>query len=282
MHTVPVLTSRRPVPWLRTRCEFRGCDTGVMWNPDVYLAFADHRGRPFFDLLSRVGADNPRRVVDLGCGPGNLTVTLAQRWPNAVVEAWDSSPEMVDAARERGVDAHVGDVRTWTPQADTDVVVTNATLQWVPEHAELLVRWAGQLTAGSWIAMQVPGNFDAPSHRAVRDLARRDQWSEPLRDFPFREGQVDSPSGYAELLSDVGCTVDAWETTYIHELSGEHPVLEWITGTALTPVKSRLTEQQWQQFRQELIPMLDAAYPVRADGKTLFPFRRIFVVAQVG
>jgi trans-aconitate 2-methyltransferase len=254
----------------------------VMWNPDVYLAFADHRGRPFFDLLSRVGADNPRRVVDLGCGPGNLTVTLALRWPNAVVEAWDSSQEMVDAALERGVDAHVGDVRMWTPQPDTDVVVTNATLQWVPEHAELLVRWAGQLAAGSWIAMQVPGNFDAPSHRAVRDLARRDKWSEPVQEFPVREGQVDSPSGYAELLGDAGCAVDAWETTYIHELSGEHPVLEWITGTALTPVRSRLTEPQWQQFRQELIPLLDAAYPVRPDGKTFFPFRRIFVVAQVG
>jgi trans-aconitate 2-methyltransferase len=253
-----------------------------MWNPDVYLAFADHRGRPFYDLLSRVGADKPRRVVDLGCGPGNLTATLPQRWPDAVVEAWDSSQEMVDAARERGVDAHVGDVREWAPRPDTDVVVSNATLQWVPEHASLLVQWAGQLDAGSWIAMQVPGNFDAPSHRAVRELARREQWAEPLRDFPFREGQVDDPAGYAGLLSDAGCTVDAWETTYVHELSGENPVLEWITGTALTPVKSRLDDEQWQQFRQELIPMLDAAYPARTDGKTFFPFRRIFVVAQVG
>jgi trans-aconitate 2-methyltransferase len=252
-----------------------------MWNPDVYLTFADHRGRPFFDLLSRVGAEKPRRVVDLGCGPGNLTVTLAQRWPDAVIEAWDSSPEMVDAARERGVDAHVGDVRAWTPRPDTDVVVSNATLHWVPEHAELLVRCAGQLDAGAWIAMQVPGNFDAPSHRAVRELARRDQWSEPLRDFPFREGRVDDPSGYAGLLSDAGCTVDAWETTYIHELTGDNPVLEWITGTALTPVKSRLNDEQWERFRQELIPMLDAAYPARPDGRTFFPFRRIFVVAQV-
>jgi len=253
-----------------------------MWNPDIYLAFADHRGRPFVDLLSRVNADKPRRVVDLGCGPGNLTATLTQRWPDAVVEAWDSSPEMVEAARERGVDAHVGDVREWTPQPDTDVLVTNATLQWVPEHSELLVRWAAQLDAGSWIAMQVPGNFDAPSHRAVRELAQRDQWSEPLRDFPFREGQVDDPAGYAALLGDAGCTVDAWETTYVHELSGENPVLEWITGTALTPVKSRLNDEQWQQFRRELIPMLDDAYPARPDGKTFFPFRRIFVVAQVG
>jgi trans-aconitate 2-methyltransferase len=252
-----------------------------MWNPDVYLAFADHRGRPFFDLLSRVGAEKPRRVVDLGCGPGNLTLSLGQRWPGAAVEAWDSSPEMVESARERGVDAQVGDVREWTPKPDTDVVLSNATLHWVPEHRELLVRWADELVAGSWIAMQVPGNFDAPSHRAVCELASRDQWSEPLQDLPSRDGQVDSPVGYAELLTDAGCTVDAWETTYIHELMGEHPVLEWITGTALRPVKSRLTDVQWEQFRRELIPLLDAAYPRRSDGRTFFPFRRIFVVAQV-
>jgi trans-aconitate 2-methyltransferase len=252
-----------------------------MWSPDVYLAFADHRGRPFFDLLSRVGAEKPRRVVDLGCGPGNLTVTLAQRWPDASLEAWDSSPEMVESARERGVDAQVGDVREWTPKPDTDVVVSNATLHWVPEHPQLLVRWAGELAAGSWIAMQVPGNFGAPSHRAVRELAGREQWLEPLQDLPSRDGQVDSPAGYAELLTDAGCTVDAWETTYIHELTGEQPVLEWITGTALRPVKSRLTDAQWEQFRQELTPLLDDAYPRRSDGRTFFPFRRIFVVAQV-
>jgi trans-aconitate 2-methyltransferase len=253
-----------------------------MWNPDTYLAFADHRGRPFFDLLARVGAQDPRRVVDLGCGPGNLTVTLAERWPGAVIEAWDSSQEMVAAARERGVDARVGDVRAWAPAPESDVVVSNATLHWVPEHLELLGRWAGQLDAGSWIAMQVPGNFDAPPHQAVRELARRDRWAEPLRDFPFREGQINSPVGYADSLTDAGCTVDAWETTYVHELTGENPVLEWITGTALRPVKSWLTVEEWEEFRQELIPMLHAAYPARADGKTFFPFRRIFVVAQVG
>jgi trans-aconitate 2-methyltransferase len=161
------------------------------------------------------------------------------------------------------------------------VVVSNATLQWVPGHSELLVRWAGQLASGSWIAMQVPGNFDAPSHRAVRELARRDRWSEPLRDFPFREGQVAGAAEYAELLTDAGCTVDAWETTYIHELSGEHPVLGWITGTALRPVRNRLDDEQWRQFQQELIPLLEESYPPRPDGKTFFPFRRIFVVAQV-
>ncbi|MDZ4265582.1 MAG: trans-aconitate 2-methyltransferase [Mycobacterium sp.] len=253
-----------------------------MWNPDVYLTFADHRGRPFFDLLSRVGADTARRVVDLGCGPGNLTETLTGRWPGAVIEAWDSSPEMVDAARRRGVAAQVGEVRDWAPQPDVDVVVSNATLQWIPEHPQLVMRWAGQLAPGSWIAFQVPGNFDAPSHRAVRDLARTPQWSEALRDFTFRASDVvRTAADYAGLLTDAGCSVDAWETTYVHELTGESPVLEWITGTALRPVRSALDDAQWQRFRDELIPMLHAAYPRRADGTTFFPFRRVFVVAQV-
>lgn len=127
-----------------------------MWDPDVYLAFADHRSRPFYDLLSRVGADRARRVVDLGCGPGHLTRYLAKRWPQAVIEAIDSSPEMVAAARERGIDAVTGDLRHWKPQPDTDVVVSNAALHWVPEHSDLLLKWVGQLPSGSWIAVQIP------------------------------------------------------------------------------------------------------------------------------
>ncbi|MDG4663187.1 trans-aconitate 2-methyltransferase [Mycobacterium sp. 236(2023)] len=253
-----------------------------MWNPDVYLTYADHRGRPYYDLLSRVGAREPRRIVDLGCGPGNLTATLNVRWPGAVIEAWDSSSEMVAAAQERGLDARVGDVRDWTPAPHTDVLVSNATLHWVPEHAELLVRWVDQLAAGSWIAFQVPGNFDAPSHQAVRDLVLSPKWSELLRDYPFEKAEVTRPAvGYAELMTDAGCTVDAWETTYVHELTGVNPVLEWIHGTALRPVRAGLSEAQWDEFKAELIPVLDAAYPVRADGITFFPFRRIFVVAQV-
>jgi len=254
-----------------------------MWDPDVYLAFADDRARPFFDLLSRVGAPQPRRVVDLGCGPGNLTLQLARRWPDAVVEALDSSPEMVAAARERGVDATVGDLRTWTPQRDTDVVVSNAAAHWVPERDELMVRWAAQLAAGAWIAIQMPGNFETPSHAAVRAVARREPYAKTLRDNPFRVGTVvDTPAHYAELLIGAGCSVDAWETTYLHQLTGEHPVLDWISGTALLPVRERLNDVEYQQFRQEIIPLLADAYPPRHDGTTFFPFRRVFVVAQVG
>ncbi|GFG52992.1 trans-aconitate methyltransferase [Mycolicibacterium agri] len=253
-----------------------------MWNPDVYLNFADHRGRPFFDLVSRVAADNPRRVVDLGCGPGNLTAALAERWPNATIEAWDSSPDMVEAAREKGVDAQVGDIRSWTPKPDTDVVVSNAALQWVPEHAELLVRWARELPAGSWIAVQMPRNFRAPSHVAVRTVIRREPFANQLRDVPFRDGKVvSSAEEYAGMLTDAGCRVDAWETTYIHELTGENPVLKWVTGTALRPVIDRLSDEAWHQFQQQLIPLLNEAYPMRPDGRTFFPFQRVFMVAQV-
>lgn len=247
----------------------------------MYLAFADHRGRPFFDLLSRVAADAPRRVADLGCGPGNLTETLGRRWPGAQIEAWDSSPEMVAKARERGLDAAVGDIEGWTPRPDTDVVLSNAALQWVPGHRDIVLRWTRQLAPGSWIAFQVPGNFDAPSHRAIREVARREPFAEPLREMPWREADVvGDPEDYAGLLTDAGCTVDAWETTYIHELRGETSVLDWITGTALTQVKARLSEELWQQYRRAIIPVLAQAYPVRADGITFFPFRRVFVVAQ--
>lgn len=254
-----------------------------MWNPDVYLAFADHRGRPFFDLTSRVGAERPRRVVDLGCGPGNLTVTLQERWPDAVVEAVDSSAEMVEAARARGLDAELAGIADWTPKPDTDVVVSNAALQWVPGHADLLTRWAGLLEPGAWIAMQVPGNFDAPSHDAVRTVARTAEFAEALSDMPFREADVvATPTAYAELLTDAGCVVDAWETTYVHQLTGDTPVLDWITGTALTQVRSRLDDDAWERYRRAIIPLLAQAYPRRPDGTTYFPFRRVFVVARVG
>ncbi len=253
-----------------------------MWNPTEYLTFADHRGRPYGELLSRIDSASPRRVVDLGCGPGNLTVELPRRWPDAVIEATDSSQEMVDAARERGLDARVQDVRDWAPTADTDVVISNATLQWVPEHRDLLRRWPTQLSSGAVLAFQVPGNFEAPSHQIIRTLAASDRWRTPLAQIDFRGGDtVDDPADYAALLSDVGCRVDAWETTYVQELSGPDPVLEWVTGTALTPVRDVLSESDWAAFRADLAPELTAAYPQRSDGTSYFPFRRIFVVAQV-
>lgn len=253
-----------------------------MWSPDTYLAFANHRGRPFADLLAQIDCEAPARVADLGCGPGHLTEQLIRRWPDAVVEAIDISPAMVATARSRGVDAQVGDVRAWTPQPGTDVVFSHAALQWVPEHAELLVRWATVLEPGAWIAVQLPGNYDAPSHTAVRRVAEHEPWSRLLRDNPHRSSNaVQPPARYAELLTDAGCRVQAWETTYLHDLVGDNAVLNWISGGDLNPFLATLTDEQSQRFCAELIPLLDEAYPSQPDGRTLYPFRRVFIVAQV-
>jgi trans-aconitate 2-methyltransferase len=252
-----------------------------VWDPQAYLDYDELRSRPFHELVARVGAERPRRVVDAGCGPGTLTAELERRWPGAVVEAFDSSPEMVAAARERGVDARLFDITEWRPEPDTDVVVSNAVLQWVPGHAALLRRWVEQLPAGAWVAVQVPGNMNAPSHRLVRSLAGSEPWATRLRDVRLRGAEaVHEPSDYAELFADLGCVVDAWETTYVQRLTGQDAVLDWITGTALRPIAAALGPDDWEAFRRELAPSLREAYPPRADGTTWFPFRRIFVVAR--
>lgn len=253
-----------------------------MWDPTTYLTFADHRGRPFHDLVSRIGADKPRRVVDLGCGPGNLTATLTQRWPDAVVQGIDSSVEMVQEAKGRGIDARVADVNDWAPEVDTDVIVTNAALQWVPGHQTLLRKWVDQLPWGAWLAMQVPGNFGAPSHVIIREQAESGPWRADLAPVVLREEDaVGSPTDYADLFTDAGCQVDAWETTYVQRLTGTDPVLNWVTGTALRPIKATLDEERWTAFLDELRPKLRAAYPERRDGATWFEFRRVFAVARM-
>jgi len=253
-----------------------------MWDPRAYLARRDERARPFHDLIARVYAESPRAVVDLGCGPGNLTELLARRWPSAALRALDSSPEMVAAAREAGIDAQLGDVTTWRPEPDADVVVCNAVLHWVPGHGELLRRWARELPSGAWLAMQVPANFDAPSHAAARRLAEDPRWRDRIGGLLLGPDAVLGAAGYAELLVGAGCTVDAWETTYLHRLDGPDPVFEWMMGTALRPVRSALDDAEWAAFRAELAPRLAQAYPRHADGTTWLPFRRVFAVAVTG
>lgn len=256
-----------------------------MWDPTTYLTFGDERARPFDDLLARVSATAPRSVVDLGCGPGTLTAGLARRWPEARVVGLDSSPEMIAKARAlpSTVEFKVGDVRAWEPGPDTDVVVSNATLHWVPDHEELLIRWAKQLTG--WLAVQVPGNYDAPSHQALRDVAAAPRWRDRLPEGSWARRTVPDPTGYADLMVDAGFAVDAWETTYLHLLpvtGAEHPVLAWMEGTALRPVRSALPgEDDWTAFRDELRTLLARAYPVR-HGLVAFPFRRVFFVACRG
>lgn len=249
------------------------------WDPERYLAYADERGRPFVELVARVGATAPRRVVDLGCGPGNLTALLKARWSDAEVAGVDSSPEMVAAARSvAGVDFSVGDLRTWRPDEPVDVLVSNATLQWVPGHLDLLPDLVGHVAPGGWLAFQVPGNFDEPSHTLRRDLAAEPAYA------AFTAG-VATPDAfdaatYLERLAGLGCAVDAWETTYLHVLTGEDPVFTWVSGTGARPTLQALPDDLRPAFEAEFRRRLREAYPPGPAGVVL-PFRRVFVVAQV-
>lgn len=249
-----------------------------MWDAAQYLRFGGERARPFFDLLSQVGADSPRYVADLGCGPGNLTAALARRWPRARVVGVDNSPEMIaSTTREHErVSFSLGDVRDWEPDSPPDVLICNAVLQWVPGHQEVLVRWADMLAPGGWLAFQLPGNFDQPSQVIVREMAASPEWREPLRGVELNR-QAGSPQEYAGLLARPGYEVNAWETSYLHILRGENPVLEWSRGTTLRPVLSRLDQDQAARFLDEYAQRLLQAYNPAPFG-TMFPFRRVFTV----
>ncbi|GAB3253624.1 trans-aconitate 2-methyltransferase [Nocardioides dilutus] len=251
------------------------------WDPDRYMTYADERGRPFVELVSRVAAVSPHRVVDLGCGPGNLTALLAARWPGATVTGLDSSPEMIEAARRDvpGLEFEVADLRGWRPDEQVDVLVSNATLQWVPGHLDLLPALVATVAPGGWLAFQVPGNFDEPSHTIRRDLAAEPAYAAHTAGVAVPDSH--RPADYYDALAGIGCTVDAWETTYLHVLSGPDPVFTWVSGTGARPTLQALPAELRPGFEAEFKARLAAAYPTRADGTVLLPFRRVFVVAQV-
>jgi trans-aconitate 2-methyltransferase len=257
-------------------------DAGIAtaWDPAVYTRFSGERSRPFVDLLARVPTPSPARVVDMGCGEGTMTAALADRWPGARVTGVDSSPEMLATASPVAgrLEFIRGDVREWQPDGPVDVVVSNAVLHWVAGHETLLTRWADWLTPGGRLAVQVPGNFRAPTHALLDQLCRSPRWADRLADAGPRPDTVLEPAGYAEVLTAAGLEPDVWETTYLHVLHGPDPVLTWVRGTVLRPVLARLPDDDGALFTAEYAAALRAAYPERADGSTLLPFRRIFAV----
>jgi trans-aconitate 2-methyltransferase len=264
----------------------------MKWDPQEYLRFSDERGRTFRDLLARVPVSEPGYVIDLGCGPGNLTATLADRWPGAAVVGVDSSAEMIhransqygddgDGSRAERLSFVAEDLRTWRPERPVDVLVSNATLQWVPGHLDLLDDLAGAVRPGGWFAFQVPGNFGEPSHTELAAVRDSDRWRDRLAGADLARPWVAEPDVYLERLEAHSVRVDVWETTYLQVLVGEDAVLRWMQGTGLRPVLSELDEAEQQEFLEQYGARLRAAYPQRAFG-TVLPYRRIFAVAEIG
>ena len=253
----------------------------MSWNPAIYLAFADERTRPAAELLARIAAGSPGRVADLGCGPGNSTRLLADRWPDAKIEGIDSSPQMIEAAKKSGVSANfvLADLAAWSPDARCDVIFSNATYQWLPDHGALLPRLMGFVAKGGVFAFQVPNNQYAPSHTLMRDVAAQGPWADKLASV--RGIFVEKVQTYFDILAPHAASADIWTTEYLHVLEGEDAVFKWVSGTGLRPYLDALDADERERFVREYKARLNVVYPRRADGKTLLPFSRLFAVATI-
>lgn len=245
------------------------------WDPQKYLDFADERGRPFLDLIGRVRG-TPHTIVDLGCGPGQLSRVLRARWPDAAILGIDSSPAMIGRAEAGNTDPNISyllaDAAEW--EGSADLIVSNALFQWVPDQFEVIT---GLTAMAAQIAIQVPDNFDAPSHALMREVAARTPYAEHLEGFEFRTGN--GAESYLGLFHDLGWEVDAWTTTYLHVLPGPDAVFEWISGTGARPVIQALPEDVRAEFVEDYKAALRVAYP-RQEWGTVLPFERVFVVAR--
>jgi trans-aconitate 2-methyltransferase len=251
------------------------------WNSDQYLKFANERTQPAIDLAARIELDAPARVIDLGCGPGNSTNVVARRWPLAAVTGIDNSAAML-AAAQRGFPKQTwlqGDIARWQPEAPFDVVFSNAALQWVSDHRREFPRLLTHVATGGALAVQMPANLDAPPHRLMRELATSSAWREHFRSPP-REWHVHPPEFYYDVLAPHATRVELWTTDYHHVLEGLDGIIEWYRGTGLRPWLDALPDDATRAaflgaYRAQLVPY----FPVRADGRVLFPFRRLFVIA---
>jgi trans-aconitate 2-methyltransferase len=251
------------------------------WDPEQYEQFADERGRPFTDLVSRIDLPGAREIADLGCGTGSLTAQLAQRWPAAHVVGVDSSPDMLDEARPRAIAGRLefclADLRAWEPSAPLDVLVSNATLHWVPEHLGLISRLASFLRPGGVLAIQVPGNFNEPTHRLLDELKASDRWRASLSGVASPSSH--DPGEYLGALLAAGLVASAWETTYFQLLQGDHAVVDWMKGTALRPVLTALNPEDGADFLAEYGALVGDAYP-RTEYGTVLPYRRVFAFGR--
>ncbi|MBL8699794.1 MAG: methyltransferase domain-containing protein [Alphaproteobacteria bacterium] len=251
----------------------------TIWNADQYLKFADHRARPGLELLARIPIDAPSSVWDLGCGAGNLTAALRERWSRARIVGLDNSPEMLAKARKiAGIEWIECDLVGWSAPEPADVVFSNAVLHWVPDHARLFAHLMRQVAPGGALAVQMPRNFAARSHTALYETAREPAWAAALAPL-LGPTPVAAPAQYYEWLKPHAAAVDVWETEYLQVLTGDDAVVEWTRATAVKPFLDALPSAQREPFLAAYRARLAPAYPRRDDGTTLFAFRRLFIVA---
>lgn len=252
----------------------------MAWDPDRYLRFADHRSRPGLELIARVPDCAPQTIVDLGCGTGNLTAVLAARWPSARIEGLDSSVEMIERARtdHPGMSWTVADITAWEPSEPVGVIYSNATLHWLDNHSSEFARLLSHLAGGGVLAVQMPDNWAAPTHRIPAEVLDSGDWPEAAVAALMRD-RLATPESYAEWLQPAH--VDMWRTTYYQKLTGVDPVWTWVTGSVLRPVLAALGEADRERFERECKARYLAAYPANSSGVTTLAFSRLFMVATV-
>ena len=253
----------------------------MSWNPQQYSRFTGQRLRPALDLIARIPIEHPNTVIDLGCGTGNVTRVLRGRWPDAGIVGVDGSPQMLSEAQKATGDIgwELADLADWNPQERFDLVFSNAALHWLDDHPALFERLSAKIAAGGVLAVQMPRNFDAPSHKLMHELAASPPWRDTLAKL-LRPQPVLSAEAYHGLLAPHTRSLDIWETEYLQVLEGENPVAEWIKGTWLAPLLNALAPGARAAFESEYRIRVARAYPQQRDGTTLFPFRRLFIVAS--
>jgi trans-aconitate 2-methyltransferase len=250
------------------------------WDSALYLKFHDQRTRPCRELAARIQIASPQQVIDVGCGPGNSTRVLAQRWPKSQISAFDNSPGMLNTARasNQQVDWFLQDISSWQPSERYDVIFSNAALHWIPDHASLLPRLFSVLKPGGALAVQMPAHYDSPLHSILLQVAEQAQWHEATREA--RAGlALRPPSYYYDLLAPLTTTTDLWETKYFHEMRGTDEIIDWFRATGIRPFLAALAAPiEREQFLAQLHTQYRQAFPVRSNGKVLMPFRRFFFI----
>jgi trans-aconitate 2-methyltransferase len=251
------------------------------WNPELYLKFSDQRARPASDLIAQIKINNPKRIMDLGCGPGNSTSQLNKRWPQAQLTGLDSSAEMLAQARKKNPDWTwiESGIESWTASAPYDLVFTNSALHWVADHGRLFPKLLSYVAPGGALAVQMPNNFHSPVHMAMKATAESPRWSAILGKEEEHYA-VETPAFYYDALRKTASLLNIWETEYLQIMDGPRAVLDWIRSTGMRFYLERLSgEAERLQFEADCLQRIEQAYVANDQGKVLFPYKRMFIVA---